>query len=40
MAQNWYPVIGLEVHIQLLTESKLFSTALTGYGSKPIIKQA
>ena len=35
MAQNWYPVIGLEVHIQLLTESKLFSTALTGYGSKP-----
>ena len=35
MAQKWYTVIGLEVHVQLLTESKLFSTALTGYGSKP-----
>lgn len=35
MVQKWYPVIGLEVHIQLLTRSKLFSTALTSYGSKP-----
>ena len=34
MAQTWYPVIGLEVHIQLLTQSKLFSTAPTGYGSE------
>lgn len=29
------PVIGLEVHAQLLTESKIFSSASTKFGSKP-----
>ena len=31
---NWYPVIGLEVHIQLKTKSKLFSNSGTRYGAK------
>ena len=29
---NWEMVIGLEVHIQLNTKAKLFSTSSTGYG--------
>ena len=29
------PVIGLEVHAQLETESKIFSTASTAFGAKP-----
>ncbi len=33
--QNWETVIGLEVHIQLLTQSKLFSGASTQYGAIP-----
>lgn len=32
---NWQPVIGLEVHVQLLTKSKLFSGAPTQYGAEP-----
>lgn len=32
---EWEPVIGLEVHAQLLTKSKIFSGASTAYGSKP-----
>ncbi len=32
---NWEPVIGLEIHIQLLTKSKLFSGASTAYGADP-----
>lgn len=32
---NWEAVIGLEVHTQLLTESKIFSGASTKYGSEP-----
>lgn len=32
---EWEPVIGLEVHIQLLTKSKLFSGASTQYGALP-----
>lgn len=31
----WEPVIGLEVHVQLSTQSKLFSGAATAYGAEP-----
>ena len=33
-AQNWEAVIGLEVHCQLLTRSKIFSGAATAYGAE------
>jgi aspartyl-tRNA(Asn)/glutamyl-tRNA(Gln) amidotransferase subunit B len=32
---EWETVIGLEVHVQLLTRSKLFSGAATQYGAEP-----
>lgn len=32
---DWEPVIGLEVHAQLNTESKIFSGASTAYGADP-----
>lgn len=32
---QWESVIGLEVHIQLRTKSKIFSGAATGYGAEP-----
>src|SRR5437870_2964817 len=32
---TWQPVIGLEVHVQLSTQSKLFSGAPTAYGAAP-----
>src|SRR5437868_641615 len=32
---NWEAVIGLEVHVQLSTKSKLFSGAATTYGAEP-----
>ncbi|MBI2383910.1 MAG: Asp-tRNA(Asn)/Glu-tRNA(Gln) amidotransferase subunit GatB [Gammaproteobacteria bacterium] len=32
---NWEAVIGLEVHCQLLTKSKIFSGAPTAYGAEP-----
>jgi len=32
---DWEPVIGLEVHVQLLTKSKAFSGASTKYGAEP-----
>ena len=32
---NWETVIGLEVHIQLATASKIFSNAPTAYGAEP-----
>ncbi|HUS24022.1 MAG TPA: Asp-tRNA(Asn)/Glu-tRNA(Gln) amidotransferase subunit GatB, partial [Candidatus Binatia bacterium] len=33
--QGWEPVIGLEIHCQLLTKSKIFSGASTTYGAAP-----
>ena len=30
----WETVIGLEIHVQLATESKLFSSASTNFGSE------
>ena len=32
---NWETVIGLEVHVQLSTKTKLFSGASTSFGSEP-----
>jgi aspartyl-tRNA(Asn)/glutamyl-tRNA(Gln) amidotransferase subunit B len=32
---NWETIIGLEVHVQLSTKSKLFSGAATTYGAEP-----
>ncbi len=32
---QWEPVIGLEVHVQLATRSKLFSGSSTTYGAEP-----
>ena len=32
---NWEAVIGLEVHVQLLTRSKIFSSSPTAYGAEP-----
>jgi aspartyl-tRNA(Asn)/glutamyl-tRNA(Gln) amidotransferase subunit B len=35
MSNEWQAVIGLEVHVQLSTESKIFSGAATAYGAEP-----
>ena len=32
---EWEPVIGLEIHVQLLTKSKIFSGAAIAYGAEP-----
>src|SRR5579871_3827460 len=32
---EWEPVIGLEIHTQLATKSKIFSGASTAYGAEP-----
>ena len=32
---KWETVIGLEIHIQLATNSKIFSGAATKYGAEP-----
>ena len=34
----WEPVIGLEIHVQLATRSKLFSGAATRYGAAPNVQ--
>jgi aspartyl-tRNA(Asn)/glutamyl-tRNA(Gln) amidotransferase subunit B len=31
----WEPVIGLEIHVQLRTRTKLFCTDLTQFGAEP-----
>ena len=35
MSGGWEPVIGLEIHAQLATRSKIFSGAATAYGAAP-----
>ena len=32
---DWEPVIGVEVHVQLATRSKIFSGASTAFGAEP-----
>src|SRR5687768_13782935 len=32
---SWETVIGLEIHAQLATRSKIFSSAATAYGAEP-----
>ena len=34
-ARSWEPVIGLEIHTQLATASKIFSGSATAYGAEP-----
>ena len=32
---NWQPIIGLEIHVQLSTNTKMFSSCEWGYGKSP-----
>ena len=32
---NWEPVIGLEIHVQLKTETKMFCRCRNGFGGEP-----
>ena len=38
MKTQWETVIGLEIHVQLMTHSKLFSGAATAYGAEPNVQ--
>jgi len=33
--EMWEPIIGLEIHVQLNTKSKLFSSAANRFGDEP-----
>ena len=35
VTSDWESVIGLEVHVQLKTRSKIFSAAATAFGAPP-----
>ena len=35
MSIDWEPVIGIEVHVQLATQSKVFSSSSTRFGAEP-----
>ena len=35
MTTQWETVIGLEIHAQLATQTKIFSGASTAYGAEP-----
>ena len=35
MSNNWQTVIGIEIHAQVNSKSKLFSSSSTGFGSAP-----
>ena len=35
LLETWEPVIGLEVHVQLATESKAFSPSAAAFGQEP-----
>ncbi|MGD0961931.1 MAG: Asp-tRNA(Asn)/Glu-tRNA(Gln) amidotransferase GatCAB subunit B, partial [Methylomonas sp.] len=38
MSSQWEAVIGLEIHTQLATASKIFSAAATAYGAEPNVQ--
>ena len=35
MTRNWEPVVGIEVHVQLATQSKIFSSTSVEFGAEP-----
>lgn len=35
MNHNWEPVVGIEVHVQLATQSKIFSSTSVAFGGEP-----
>ena len=35
MTSNWQPVVGIEVHVQLATKSKIFSSTSVEFGANP-----